>query len=289
MTLLGVSRGSEFSPNMADNDKAIFCSVADNLRSAGVDVECMSERDFINMESEHGLDYFHKYACIFNMARHSESVRLLSEIASRLGVPAVNSAVGLENCRRDKLSARLKACGIPSPSEQVVVLGNGAVELPSMDFPYWLKRGDGCAQVREDVVYVDCVQVAEQAIKGFINRGVTSIVVSEHLRGDLVKFYGVEGTDFFDWGYASDGHSKFGLEAINGKACGFSFDASELKRISDEAARVLDVPVYGGDCVVSEDGTIGLIDFNDWPSFSRCREAASKAIASRILKTCCNG
>ena len=89
--------------------------------------------------------------------------------------------------------------------------------------------------------------------------------------------------------YASDGHSKFGLEAINGKACGFSFDVSELKRISDEAARVLDVPVYGGDCVVSEDGTIGLIDFNDWPSFSRCREAASKAIASRILKTCCNG
>lgn len=289
MTLLGVSRGSEFSPNMADNDRAIFCGVAENLRSAGVEVECMSERDFVKTASEKGLDYFCRYACIFNMARHPESIGLLSKIAALLNVPAVNSAVGLKNCRRDRLSVKLKENGIPSPGERVVALCNGAVDLPSMDFPYWLKRGDGCAQVREDVVYVDCAQTAKNAVDGFVARGVTSVVVSEHLRGDLVKFYGVEGTDFFDWGYASDGHSKFGLEAINGKACGFDFDVAELKRISDEAARVLDVPIYGGDCVVSDNGTIGLIDFNDWPSFSRCRTAASKAIASRILKTCCNG
>lgn len=29
---------------------------------------------------------------------------------------------------------------------------------------------------------------------------------------------------------------------------------------------MLNVPVYGGDCVVSEDGSIRIIDFNDWPS-----------------------
>ena len=289
MTLLGVSRGSEFSPNMADNDKAIFCSVADELRSAGVEVECMSERDFVRTASEKGIDYFRRYVGIFNMMRHPESVALLSKISEQLNVSAVNSAEGLNNCRRDRLSAKLKESGMPSPCEQVVALDSEVVELPSLAFPYWMKRGDGCAQVREDVVYVDSVLTAQNAIDSFKSREVASVVASEHLSGDLVKFYGVEGTDFFDWGYASDGHSKFGLEAINGKARGFEFNVAALKRISDEAARVLDVPVYGGDCVVSEDGTIRLIDFNDWPSFSRCRIEASKAIASRILKTFCNG
>ena len=39
---------------------------------------------------------------------------------------------------------------------------------------------------------------------------------------------------------------------------------------------MLDVPVYGGDCVVSSSGEIRIIDFNDWPSFARCREEAGK-------------
>ena len=72
------------------------------------------------------------------------------------------------------------------------------------------------------------------------------------------------------------------LEAINGETRGYPFDVKKLKAYSDRASEVLDVPVYGGDCVVSSSGEIRIIDFNDWPSFARCREEAGKKIAECI-------
>jgi hypothetical protein len=57
-----------------------------------------------------------------------------------------------------------------------------------------------------------------------------------------------------------------------------------MKEICDEAAKILQIPVYGGDCIVSADGSFKIIDFNDWPSFSSCREDAARAIVSFIFK-----
>ena len=53
---------------------------------------------------------------------------------------------------------------------------------------------------------------------------------------------------------------------------------------AERASRLLHLPVYGGDCIVEPDGSFYFIDFNDWPSFSCCREAASAAIAARVLR-----
>jgi hypothetical protein len=44
-------------------------------------------------------------------------------------------------------------------------------------------------------------------------------------------------------------------------------------------AAAVGLQVYGGDCIVTVDGAWYMIDFNDWPSFSRCREEAAEAIA----------
>ena len=41
---------------------------------------------------------------------------------------------------------------------------------------------------------------------------------------------------------------------------------------------------YGGDAIISDSGEIHIIDINDWPSFSICREEAAKAIADYIIK-----
>ena len=41
--------------------------------------------------------------------------------------------------------------------------------------------------------------------------------------------------------------------------------------------------IYGGDCIVSPDGEIRIIDFNDWPSFAPCREEAGPQIAKAII------
>ena len=47
-------------------------------------------------------------------------------------------------------------------------------------------------------------------------------------------------------------------------------------------AAAVGVDVYGGDAIIRADGSFCLIDFNDWPSFSRCRDAAADAIVSLV-------
>ena len=99
-----------------------------------------------------------------------------------------------------------------------------------------------------------------------------------------MKFYGVEGTDFFYLYYPTEGKnfSKFGLEKINGAPTGFAFRSGLLKTCADRAARLSGFIVYGGDAIVLPDGSFRLIDFNDWPSFSRCCAEAARAIAARV-------
>lgn len=279
MKLIGIRRGTEFSPNMADSDAAILQTVAEELRSMGHEVETMSESDFCS-----SFTYFiNKVSvdCIFGMYRNVATLKLLSRIESKLGIPCINSVRGIENAARVRLTQIFREKHFPMPTSWLIPQ---ETILPQR-FPAWLKRGEGCAQVKEDVVFVENAEEADSALQNFKDRGVgKSVVACEHLEGDLVKFYGVEGTSFFSWGYASASHSKFGLEERNGKAQGFSFSEAELKQIADEAAKAIDLPIYGGDCVVASDGSFKIIDFNDWPSFSPCREAAAKAISQRIVQ-----
>ena len=52
--------------------------------------------------------------------------------------------------------------------------------------------------------------------------------------------------------------------------------------LAEQLAAAVGLEIYGGDCIVCADGTWYMIDFNDWPSFSRCREEAADAIAGLI-------
>ena len=56
-----------------------------------------------------------------------------------------------------------------------------------------------------------------------------------------------------------------------------------LKRHCARAADVLDIKIYGGDCIISETGEIRIIDFNDWPSFAPCRAEAAPVIARMVI------
>lgn len=279
MKLIGILRGAEFSPNMMDSDAAILQAVAMELRSRGHEVETMSEQDFVssycfNINKVCGKDR------IFGMYRRADTLELLQRLETECGIPCINPVKGIEDSSRVQLTVLFRKMHIPMPASWILPL---EAELP-LKYPAWMKRGEGCAQEKDDVVFVEDETAAARAMQQFRERGLgDKIVACEHLEGDLVKFYGVEGTSFFRWSYASDSHSKFGLEARNGAAKGFGFSVDALKEMADKAAQVLHLPIYGGDCIVSSEGNISIIDFNDWPSFSRCREEASKAIADRIL------
>ncbi|MDE5784958.1 MAG: hypothetical protein K2H98_00340, partial [Duncaniella sp.] len=180
----------------------------------------------------------------------------------------------------------LLGSNIPYP-ESLMVNTNEMVTdaLRKADFTRcWIKRGDFHAMHKEDVSFVRHPEEAQDVLHEYFLRGINRAVINRHLEGDLIKFYGVAGTDFFFWFYPFDeGHSKYGHEAINGHSRGIPFDQTSLVDICQRAADVLDVVVYGGDCIVSPEGDIRIIDFNDWPSFAPCRVEAAPHIAKAIL------
>ena len=221
---------------------------------------------------------------IFNMVRDWKSIHKLQQLEDK-GYVVVNSGYGIENCTREKMTRLLLSNHISHPESLILRTDEDPTEALEEAGFYncWIKRGDFHAIHREDVTYVRNPEEAKSILKEYAIRGIPSAVINEHLVGDLVKFYGVTGTDFFYWFYPSNmHHSKFGLEAINGTAKGIPFDEADLRALCDKAAAVLNVHIYGGDCIVSEEGVIRLIDFNDWPSFAPCRNEAAPNIARRI-------
>lgn len=271
-SIVGVSRGNEYSPNHVDNDAAIFNKVAEELRSLGCKVEVYAETDFVARRIKADI--------IFDMARDRATIARLKSLEDE-GALVVNSAYGIDNCVRRPMTELLLKHGVPHPKSYIITTDRTFEEDC---YPCWIKRGDSHAMVKEDVCYATCREDAHHVLDDFRRRGIPTAVINEHLQGDLIKFYGVQGTDFFYWFYPSPcSHSKFGLERINGVAKGIPFSVEDLKKYSDRAAEVLNVPIYGGDCVVSADGELKIIDFNDWPSFARCREEAGGKIAACIF------
>lgn len=286
MNFLGIYRKQDFSPNMQDKDAAILQAVGVLAVEKGHSVDFLSEDDFLHKYSSvFDDDARFEYDIVFTMARGNRVMDILKYLETNREVSVFNSAFGIHNCNRSILTRIFVVNNIPTPKSWITEVSACPLLEKELDFPCWIKRGDGCAQHQDDVAYAHSFDEVIAIVDGFKFRGINNIVINKHLEGDLVKFYGVEGTDFFDWGYASEGHSKFGLEVHNSKTQGYPFDEYNLKKLADTAARLLNVPIYGGDCIISSSGEIMIIDFNDWPSFSRCRENAAQAIFRRLINS----
>lgn len=277
--IAGIMRAGAFSPNHIGNDAAIFNLVADHLRKRGCEVTIYSEEQLIAGQVKERI--------IMNMCREQRSIRLLQELEQD-GALVINSGFGIENCTRERMTRILVGSNIPYP-ESLMVNTNEGVKgaLQKAGFTQcWIKRGDFHAMHKEDVSYVRHSEEAQEVLQEYFLRGIKRAVINRHLPGDLIKFYGVQGTPFFFWFYPFDeGHSKYGHEAINGRSQGIAFDRDYLKKICHDASEVLDVKIYGGDCIVSPEGEIRIIDFNDWPSFAPCRTEAAPHIARCVLNS----
>ena len=263
MKVLAITRAERFSPNSVEKDRAIMEAVADRLRARDCEVCFISEDNLSSLDhpdSPESPDF------ILTMGRWPETLAWLK----RTGVKAVNTPEGVENCVRSRLHAMMERIGTPIPPKE----GNSG---------YWLKRGDAAAQISDDVVFAVDKEALATAVQTMRDRGVTDFVVSAHVVGDLVKFYGVGQRRFFRYYYPTDdGQSKFGDECRNGLANHYSFDEKALRHEVERLAEAVGISIYGGDAIVRADGSFCLIDFNDWPSFSRCREEAAEEIVKLI-------
>lgn len=276
--IAGIMRAGAYSPNHIGNDAAIFNLTTEQLRKRGCEVKVYSEEQFIAGEVKEDI--------IVDMCREHRSMELLQQLEDA-GALVINSGYGIENCTRERMTRILLGSNIPYPDSLIVdtdEVVKDRMVAAKMDRA-WIKRGDFHAMHKEDVSYVRHPEEAQEVLQEYFLRGIKRAVINRHLVGDLIKFYGVRDTPFFYWFYPFDeGHSKYGHEAVNGHSRGIEFDVAGLRHICQQAADVLDVIVYGGDCIVDPDGTIRIIDFNDWPSFAPCRQEAAPHIAKAIIK-----
>ena len=275
--IAGVMRAGAYSPNHIGNDAAIFNATVEQLRKRGCEVNLYSEEEFRNGPVSEDI--------IVNMCRERGSIAKLQELedAGRL---VINGGHAIENCTRERMTRLLLGNGIPYPDSLMVDTDEDVTKaLHEAGFQScWIKRGDFHAMHKEDVSYCRHAEEAQEVLKEYFYRGIKRAVINRHLVGDLIKFYGVAGQPFFFWFYPFEaGHSKYGLEAVNGAARHLPFDEAHLREICDRAAKVTGVTIYGGDAIVDADGSVRIIDFNDWPSFAPCRAEAAPWIAKAIL------
>lgn len=262
-------RARAYSPNHIGNDAAIFNFVAEQLRKRGCVVNVYSEEQFI----ADGVDE----SIVLDMCRDGRSIKRLQAMEDA-GAIVINSGYGIENCIRERLARILKGSALPYPDTLVVNTDEGVrdqLRKAAID-ACWIKRGDSHSRHKEDVCYVRHADEAQELLQEFFMRGIKRAVINRHLEGDLVKFYGVLGTNFFYWFYPMGRNG-------NSNEVHAAFDPEKLKQAVMRAADILDVVVFGGDCIVAPDGTFTIIDFNDWPSFGPCRQEAAPHIARAVI------
>lgn len=278
MDFIGISRSPVYSPHSEERDARIFDQLSVILRKRGHWVVCLSEDEV----DHQNIGLYGEGPVIFSMGRHPHVLQLLAQLQSQ-GRLVVNSATGIMQLSRRNIYASCLSLGLNIPKQYSEADYDKFGEL---SYPCWLKRDDACSQQMDDVCFVANQKELLLRLESFDQRGVTHYVVSEHKTGDLVKFYGVAGTSFFYW-YSpkrDNGFSKFGLEKHNDDYRGYAFDEVTFQKQMNRLALRLQIPVYGGDAIVDDQGQCFLVDFNDWPSFSCCRDRASEAIADCLIQ-----
>ncbi len=275
--IAAISRAGIFSPNHIGNDAAILSATVEQLRRRGCEVTMYNEEQFISEDIREDI--------VLNMCRQQASLEKLQRLEDS-GKLVINSGYGIENCTRELMTRLLVNNGIPYP-ESLIVDTNTSIrsQLAAAGIDRcWIKRGEFHAIHKEDVHYCRHAEEAQEILHEFFYRGIRRAVINRHLEGDLVKFYGVADGSFFYWFYPLEHqYSKFKDEEINGMPRHLAFDEEALKQMCARAAEVTDVMIYGGDCIIGTDGSIQIIDFNDWPSFAPCRNEAAPYIAKSII------
>lgn len=262
LQIAGIRRKTTYSPNQITNDGLVIQKTAQELVKLGADCNLYEESDIFSNSINENI--------IFTMARGEEALKKLVEL-EKAGKFIINSPVSSLDCYRVRMSTKLKEAGIPFPESKIVLTASEKQYKISEigERKIWIKRGDVHAVHREDVSPVYGDEELNFILKEFAHRGIQSAILQKHIYGDVVKFYSVRETNFFRWYY------------VNGNNH-YRFDQNRLRELSENSAQVLNLYIYGGDAIISEDGSITIIDINDWPSFANFRDEASKFIAKTI-------
>ena len=161
---------------------------------------------------------------------------------------------------------------MPTPPGALVPAGEplDVRKLAGLDLTagVFVKRGDLHALAPEDVQRAGDRAEVEAILGDFARRGIRFAYVQQEVVGRVVKFYGVSGAAHFSVHPEGEEVAEAAVRA--------------LSEAATAAAGVLGLGAWGGDAILSGD-RFAIIDFNDWPSFSRVRAPAARAIARRAI------
>jgi glutathione synthase/RimK-type ligase-like ATP-grasp enzyme len=266
---LGIYREPEFSPGKVEADAAIMDATLMELKREGVEIQAIDAAGF-------GTATPARADIILSMCQGARALKRLAE-AEQSGAIAINSALSIRNCYRDLLAPGLERAGVPTPAGALLATDE---PLESRRFAgvdvtagVYVKRGDLHALAPDDVQHASDRAKIESIFSDFARRGIRSAYVQQEVHGRVVKFYGVSGGNYFSV-HPESVHSE--VEEIS------EASVRALSQAATTAATALGLEAWGGDAVLSGD-RFAIIDFNDWPSYSRVRVPAAHAIARRAM------
>lgn len=274
-----IARHPRYSPNSEARDEALFRSLVMNFAFQGVSVATFDEAVF-----EHRPPQLEKSTLILSMARSEAALHALSA-AEECGVTVLNSPRALQKAQRTDFQQWFAESGHAAKYWHTSKL---TPELKvTLPFPLWWKRNNTATTSATDVQFVEHLTQLDEILSEHANE---DALLMEHVEGQLIKFYGVVGTNFFHAEpHTPKGFSKFGHEQHNHHkdlAISSPMWKQTLHAMHTSATQVAQqsgFSIYGGDTILREDGTFVFIDFNDFPSFSACLPEASAAIVQHSL------
>lgn len=292
--VLCIFRAVCFSPGMIERDEAILRTVASRLQTAGYPVSLIHEENLTLTTPMPTI--------VLHMARSPHALDILMRWEDA-GCHVLNPVNSIRNVERETLARLCTELAIPTPKTWIVDTANHGFltvaitkgHTDEFNFPCWVKCTGSCAQQADDVCLVYNIKEYEQILIGFHDRHIERAIVMEHLEGPCIKFYAVRGTGFFY--YLPSDHLEYDKWNRLDKTTECKYEASPSLKISDSffsnstkelIAKLQEIDktyfpiVYGGDAIIGTDGIARLIDLNDWPSFSVCRNEAAEAIIQLI-------
>ena len=273
---------------MVERDEAILHAVVEQLKSMHYIVDTIHEEQFTPDIPIPDI--------VLHMTRSTRAMEIL-EHWETIGCRVLNSTRSIHGVEREALAMQCAKWGIPTPTTWVIpttspvawVAETTEKTLGPIPFPCWMKRTGTCAQQPDDVCFVPDAETYHHSLARFRAREIYKVVVMEHLEGTAIKFYGVQGTNFFyslpacQLGYDKWTDRSVGTRVPSPVPETYANTLFHIRELIEQDSRGIPV-VYGGDAIIGHDGIARLIDLNDWPSFSVCREKAANAIVQLVTK-----
>jgi hypothetical protein len=268
MKALGILREIQNSPNRESDDALILKAVMDQLSILKTETVLMTPEEFDGADIS-GCDI------IVPMCETYPRLMRLKKIEAETGVMVINPSDSVLGCYRTRMLSSF--AGTPGLSYPPTVVRRTTAEANASapdfeaDGGYWVKRGDVHNTCDHDVVFARDWKEVDAVRREFESREIGDMAVQRHIDGDLIKFYGVGPGQWFTWFYHDPSTARR-----------LPFELEDLAAQAELAARAVSVEVFGGDAIVTPEGTIHLIDINSWPSFARVRAEAAVQIARRL-------